>query len=83
VAELHEYEVQHRGHTTTMQLSEDDAKLFPGAKKLGKVEQATPQPVTQPPYATEVPAAGEAEHEDDGEHLVTSKRAAPPQNKRR
>lgn len=79
VAELHEYEIPHRDHTTTVQLSEEDAKLYPGAKRKGKVAAGEPQPVTRPPYATDDSETDPAEREN----LVTAKKADPPLDKSR
>lgn len=43
MAELYEYEVtDDHGNPTTMQLTEEDAKRFPGAKKGGAVEETEP-----------------------------------------
>jgi hypothetical protein len=91
VAELHLYEVPIRNSVTQMRLTEEDAKLHPGAKKLGKAKQVEVQPVSRPPHATnasdvtERPELPEDEAEP-AEHLVTSqgaKKAEAPQNKAR
>lgn len=78
MAELHEYEIPHRDHTTTMQLSEEDAALYPGAKRLGKVAPGEPQPVTRPPYATD-----DSEHDPADRPVTAAKKAPTPPNKAR
>jgi hypothetical protein len=58
MAELNRYEVQVRNHTTTMRLSDEDAKALKErdgltVKKLGEAKQQDRQDVTAPPYAVD------------------------------
>lgn len=61
------YEVPVRGHKTTVQMTADEAKEMYGsdAKRVGSVETTDPEPVSQPPWATPVPPAGESEVPDE------------------
>jgi hypothetical protein len=52
VADLDLYDVPVRGHVTQMKLTKEDAELY-GAKKVGSVKPAEPQPVSRPPYAVD------------------------------
>lgn len=52
MAELGLYEVQHRGITTRIKMTEEDAETYGDqAKRVGDVKPAERQPVTQPPWA--------------------------------
>lgn len=57
MANLDQYEVGVRGHTTRMQLSAEEAQAFKDegvhCKKVGSVEPAQRQDVTAPPYAVD------------------------------
>lgn len=78
------YEIPVRGHTTTVKLTPDEANELYGdqAKRVGSVKRAEPQPVGEPPYAQEVPPAGESTvPTDDGDRAA--KRRAPTANKAR
>lgn len=80
MADLNEYEVGVRGHTTKMQLSDDEAQAFKdqgvSVKKAGKVAPAERQDVVAPPYGLD----------DEGNALPEDKagvrrRARTPRNK--
>jgi hypothetical protein len=78
VADLSLYEVEHRNFTTTMKLSVEDAEAL-GAKKVGEVQEAEPQPVTRPSWAVDADETGAVAEGDE----VPEKRAAPARNKAR
>ncbi|HEY9413602.1 MAG TPA: hypothetical protein VIQ30_02480 [Pseudonocardia sp.] len=82
MADLSLYEVEHRNFTTTMKLSAEDAEAL-GAKKVGAVEAAEPQPVQRPPWAVEVDETGAPVENDENADEVPEKRAAPARNKAR
>lgn len=71
MAELNLYDVTIRGFVTQMQLSDEDAELLYGddAKKVGKVETTTPEPVAVPSFGDD-PESGE----EPGEKRVASTR---------
>lgn len=81
MSKLDLYEVQHRGHTTTMKLSEEDAEAYRErdgleVKKLGSAKPAERQDVTAPPHAVD----------EDGEDLPEQergvrRRSRQPKNK--
>lgn len=57
MAKLNLYEVPHRNHTATLQLSDEDAKAYRDRgvdiKKVGSVEPGQRQDVAQPPHAVD------------------------------
>lgn len=58
MSKLDLYEVQHRGHTTTMKLSAEDADAYRDrdglrVKKLGPAKPAERQDVTAPTHAVD------------------------------
>lgn len=80
MAKLNLYEVPVRNHVTTMQLSDDDVKAYKDRgvdiTKVGSVEPAQRQDVTQPPHAVD----------EDGNDLPESepgvrRRGRQPKNK--
>lgn len=81
MADLSLYEVEHRNFTTTMKLSAEDAEAL-GAKKVGAVAQAEPQPVTRPSWAVDADETGALVENDDKDD-AGEKRAAPARNKAR
>lgn len=58
MAKLNLYEVQHRGHTAVMKLSDEDAQAFKdrdglAVKKVGASKPAAREDVVAPPYAVD------------------------------
>lgn len=81
MADLNVYDVEVRGMTTQMKLSDEDAEFYGDkAKKVGPAKKIEAQPVGKPPYATdESTQHPEGDKPDDKEE----KAAPAPANKRR
>lgn len=75
MAELGLYEVQHRGITTQIKMTEEDAETYGDqAKRIGDVKPAERQPVTQPPWAN---TSSEVQSETTPSQEEAEKKKAP------
>lgn len=79
---LNLYEVSVRNHTTTMQLSDDDAEAYRErdgltVTKVGSVKPAGRQDVTAPPYAVDE----DGKRMPEGKSGAVRSRSRQPQNK--